>query len=76
MARRARKVQQDVWSVSVDECRVRVQTGEQIAFVDARQAEDRLASGLQIAGSLSLTADQQTIRPPCPKHHYIVVACT
>jgi hypothetical protein len=75
MARQSKRLRKDQLWVSVDACRIRVQTGEPIVFVDARKDKDRAASTTQIAGSIRLPADKGSIRPPCHKNNYIVVYC-
>jgi hypothetical protein len=67
MARATEDVKQEPLSVRVDDCRVRIQTGESITFLDARKSEDRSASGLQITGTVP--------HPPDHKHNYLVVYC-
>lgn len=74
MARKSKGVATKPLLVSVDACRVRVQTGEPILFMDARKTEHRAASGLQIAGSLRLPPEVIP-SPPCHKHNFIVVYC-
>ncbi len=73
MTRTFRDVFQDALSVSVDECRIRVQTGEQITFVDARKAEDWAAARQKIAGAIRVLPGEGVVRPPCHKQNYIVV---
>ncbi len=75
MARKPKIVCRDTLSVSVDVCRVRMQTGEPVVFLDVRQDEDRAASPIQIAGSLRIVGDDRAFHPPCHKHNYIVVYC-
>jgi hypothetical protein len=70
-----KEVRRSSLRVTVDACRVRVQTGEPTVFIDARKAEDRAASTSQIAGSIRLLADDPLLRPPCQKRNYIVVYC-
>ena len=62
-------------SVSVDACRVRLQTGAATVFIDARTAEDRAASRVQITGSIRIHSDGRAFRPPCHKRNYVVVYC-
>ncbi len=75
MARKPKEARRETLSVSVDACRVRMQTGEAVVFLDVRKDEDRAASPSQIAGSLRLAAADGAAQPPCPKHNYIVVYC-
>jgi hypothetical protein len=75
MAGKPRQTRRDTLSVSVDDCRVRVQTGEETIFIDAREAEDRTGSGFQIVGSVRLATDDRLTQPPSHKHNYIVVYC-
>jgi hypothetical protein len=62
---------QDALRVGVDVCRVRLQTGEPIVFVDARKD----ASGFRIAGSVRLAPDAEPVNLPCHKTNFIVVYC-
>jgi hypothetical protein len=62
-------------SVSVDACRVRLQTGAATAFIDARTAEDQAASRVRITGSIRIPSDGRTFRPPYHKRNYMVVYC-
>ena len=68
-------VLQEQLSVSVDDCRIRLQTGEPIIFVDARRAEHRPAGGLQITGS---STDVFLISPgqPCLRTSTITSSST
>jgi hypothetical protein len=75
MGRKHTEVRGDLFWVSVDACRVRVQTGEPIVFIDARKDRHRAAGQSQIAGSIRMPAGDRTFRPPCHKRNYIVVYC-
>lgn len=75
MARKPKQARRETLSVSVDECRVRVQTGEPTVFIDARKAEDRAASKTRIAGAIQLSTFDRALQPPCHKHNFIVVYC-
>jgi hypothetical protein len=75
MAGKPRETRRDTLTVSVDECRVRVQTGEETVFIDAREADDRARSGVQVVGSIRHSTDDRLAHPPCHKHNYIVVYC-
>jgi hypothetical protein len=75
MARTPKGTRRETLSVRVDECRVRVQTGEQTIFIDARKAEDRATSNARVVGSLRLLADDRGLRPPCHKRNFLVVYC-
>ena len=75
MARKPREARRTTLSVSVDECRVRVQTGEATLFIDARKEEDRTSSTVQVAGSIRLPTDDRAFQPPCHKRNYLVVYC-
>jgi len=74
MARRSKGIAKKALFVSVDICRVRLQTGEPIVFVDGRKAEDQAASGIQIAGSIPWRPEAIPALPS-HKHNYIVVYC-
>jgi rhodanese-related sulfurtransferase len=75
MARAGKELQQETLFVGVDACRIRVQPGEPIVFVDARKQEDWAASTLQIAGALRLSNEQKPVHLPSPKHNYLVIYC-
>lgn len=75
MRRRSKPVQKEQLTVSVDDCRVRLQTGKPIVFLDARRREDCCASMVRIIGALRLKTKWGAPRVPCPKHNYIVVYC-
>lgn len=75
MARNPKVARRDTLSVSIATCRVRMQTGEPIVFLDVRKDEDRAANPHQIAGSFRIVRDGRAIRPPCHKHNYLVVYC-
>jgi hypothetical protein len=75
MAQQRKEVRRNALSMSVDECRVRVQTGQATVFVDARKAEDRAASDLQIVGSIRFSLDDRACQPPLHQRSYIVVYC-
>jgi len=75
MARTSRNTGQQALSVDVDRCRMRLQTGEPIVFVDARKLEDWASSTVQIPGAIRSLPDTPAIQPPCHKHNYIVVYC-
>jgi hypothetical protein len=75
MARKPKVARRDTLSVSVTTCRVRMQTGEPIVFLDVRKDEDRAANPSQIAGSLRIVGDDRAFQPPCHQHNYIVVYC-
>lgn len=74
MARKPKEARRDTLSVTVDKCRIRVQTCEPTIFIDARKAEDRAAGDAQVAGSIRLP-DDRAAQPPCHKRNYIVVYC-
>ena len=76
MARNPKVARPDTLSVSVDTCRVRMQTGEPIVFFDVRKDEDRTANPSQIAGSLRIAGHDRVFQMlPCHQHNYIVVYC-
>jgi hypothetical protein len=75
MARKSRGIRREQRTVGVDDCRVRLQTGQATVFVDARKAEDHARSPVRIAGSVRLSPDDRILNPPCHKHNYIVVYC-
>ena len=75
MAREPKVARRDTLSVSVAACRVRMQTGEPVVFLDVRKDEDWVASPIQIAGSLRIVGNDRAFLPPCHKHNYIVVYC-
>jgi hypothetical protein len=75
MARKGTGTRREQLAVSVDSCRVRLQTGEEILFVDARKPEDWAASERKIAGAIRLLPGQCPAPLPCPKHNYLVVYC-
>ena len=72
MARKTKEACPETLSVSVDECRARVQTGEATVFIDARKAEDWDAKSAQIAGSIRVSIEPL---PPRHQRNYIVVYC-
>ena len=75
MAHQRKESRRDTLTVSVDECRVRLQTGQATFFIDARKEADRAASNLQIAGSIRFAFDDRRWRPPCHQRNYVVVYC-
>jgi hypothetical protein len=75
MARASKAAQKGRLAIAVADCRVRLQTGEPIVFVDARRQEDWVASKVKIAGALRLPSERGAPCLPCPKHNYIVVYC-
>jgi hypothetical protein len=75
MAKKSTKTHRTQLAVDVDACRVRVQTGKAVFFVDARRPEDWAASELKISGAVRLVSESNPVHLPCPKHFYIVVYC-
>jgi hypothetical protein len=75
MTRKSKVARQDTISVSIDNCRVRMQTGEPTVYLDVRKDEDRAANPSQIVGSLRIASNDRTLQPPCHQHNYVVVYC-
>ncbi len=75
MARSSRNIGQEPLSLSVDDCRVRVQTGEPTLFVDARRAEDWVASPDQVFGAWRLDLDLPILALPGGQEQTIAVYC-
>ncbi len=75
MARSSRDVGQEPLALSVDDCRVRVQTGEPTLFVDARRAADWAVAPDKIIGACRLDPDQKILALPGGKEQTIVVYC-
>jgi hypothetical protein len=72
---RTTKVQKERLVVAVDVCRVRLQTGRPVVFVDARKPDDWRAKQLKITGAVRLKRDADSHCLPYTKHDYIVVYC-
>ncbi len=75
MARKGIQTRREQLTIGVDPCRVRLQTGEEILFVDARKPEDWVTSEHKITGAIRLLPGQCPAPLPCPKHNYLVVYC-
>jgi hypothetical protein len=75
MAKKSPKTHRKQLAVDVDACRVRLQTGKPVIFVDARRPEDWAAGELKITGAVRLAAESTPVHLPCPKHCYMVVYC-
>ncbi len=74
MARKPKVSRRDTLSISIA-CRVRMQIGEPVGFLDVRKDEDRALRPSQIAGSLRIVGDERTFQPPCHQHNCVVVYC-
>jgi hypothetical protein len=75
MARPSRDIGHLSLTLSVDECRVRLQTGEATLFVDARRAADWEASADKVVGAWRVDPDLPLLALPCGKEQTIAVYC-
>ena len=75
MARNTYQARKSGWTVGVDDCRVRLQTGKPVLFVDVRKPEDWARSQFKIAGAVRLLPEQCPAKLLSHKNNYIVVYC-